>query len=58
MGIWVFLDSYMYVVYSLFSHVPLSFGFLVNCKMANCIGYVFDMVSSVLQYFSRIVMYL
>jgi hypothetical protein len=48
----------MYAMYSLFSHVPLSFGFLVNCKMVDCIGYVFGMVSPVLQYFSRIVMYL
>jgi hypothetical protein len=58
MCIWVFLDSYMYVVNSLFSHVPLSFGFLVNCKIFDCIGYVFGMVSPVLRYFSRIVMYL
>jgi hypothetical protein len=26
-------------VYSLFSRVPLSFGFLVNCRVADCIGY-------------------
>ncbi len=39
MGIWVFLDLFVYAMYSMFSRVPMSFGFLVNCRMADCIGY-------------------
>jgi hypothetical protein len=39
MGIWVFLDLYVYAVYSIFSRVPMSFGLLVTCRMADCIGY-------------------